>query len=212
MPVTHQLHRAKESDLPLLDDLWRKVYGGDGSFSENPYGENREIFFGTVDGEVAFATIVHDLPLVIRGVTVRCAGIGAVATLPEYRTKKVGTHFLGELLKVAAGDGFAISSLYGFRETFYRRLGFESCGYRWQLRVEEHRLPNLESDLAVRRVALEEVSDLNDCFERFIAGFSGGCLRSEARWRRRLGKVPPSVFALGDPVEAYLWCDPSGFF
>lgn len=82
-----------------------------GAFDEN----------GTLMGRI----LNHKYDLYLDGKTVRAGGIGAVATLPEYRDKGVIREIFNELLPAAYKDGEVISTLYPFKHEFYRKFGYE---------------------------------------------------------------------------------------
>ena len=82
-----------------------------GAFDEN----------GTLMGRI----INHKFDFYLDGKTVRTGGIGAVATLPEYRDKGVVKAIFRELLPAAYKDGEVLSALYPFKHEFYRKAGYE---------------------------------------------------------------------------------------
>ncbi|MBR3518114.1 MAG: GNAT family N-acetyltransferase [Lachnospiraceae bacterium] len=76
---------------------------------------------GTLMGRI----LNHKYDLYLDGSTVRAGGIGAVATLPEYRDHGVIKAIFRELLPAAYKDGEVISTLYPFKHEFYRKQGYE---------------------------------------------------------------------------------------
>jgi predicted acetyltransferase len=101
--------------------------------------------------------------------------------------------------------GLAVAALYAFREPFYRRLGYASCGWRWQIKCPVHRLPPTEGGLVACRLPAEQAPALDPVYVGFVRARSGSFLRTADDWRERLGKRPPLVYAFGNPAEAYLW-------
>ncbi|MBA4292944.1 hypothetical protein C0431_08215 [bacterium] len=204
---------AEPADYPLALRIWQKVYGADVFPEERmtPLAFHRFVigFVGEVAG---FAAIVCDYPTFWRGQVVPCAGIGAVATLPEFRGGGIGQQMMDGVVGLCREAGSEISSLYGFREPFYRKSGYEACGWRWQIRCPVDQLPKVGGDLVVREIDPADVRELDDCYRGFARRFNGSCERIEAHWSRRLGKKPPQIYAVGDPVEGYLWCNPHGFW
>ena len=82
-----------------------------GAFDEN----------GTLMGRI----INNKFDFYLDGKTVRCGGIGGVATLPEYRGRGAIREIFKELLPAAYKDGEVISALYPFKHEFYRKQGYE---------------------------------------------------------------------------------------
>ena len=64
------------------------------------------------------------------GTPVRNGGIGAVSTLPEYRTEGAVREIFRKLLPAAYVDGEVISTLYPFSHAFYRKFGYETVCWK----------------------------------------------------------------------------------
>lgn len=193
--------------------VWQKVYSPE-VFADDwgTPAEFQRFLIGRVDGQVAFAAVVCDYPTYVRGQVLDCAGIAAVGTLPEYRGSGTGQAMMDATMGLIREAGYQIATLYAFREPFYRKSGFEACGWRWQIKCPIHQLPKVEYALPVREVAPEEIRCVEECYAEFAQRFSGSCARLGPHWVRRLGKKPPQIYAVGDPVEGYLWCNPHGFW
>lgn len=204
---------AEPADFPLALRIWQKVYGAD-IFPEErmvPLSFQRFVI-GFVDGVPGFAAVVCDYPTFWQKQVVPCAGIAAVATLPEYRGGGIGQRMMDGVVGLCRDAGYEISSLYGFREPFYRKSGYEACGWRWQAKVPVDQMPCVGGDLVIREIDASDVFALNACYQDFAQRFNGSCDRTLEHWKRRLGKKPAQIYAVGDPIEGYLWCNPHGFW
>lgn len=204
---------ASPRDYPDCLKVWQRVYGVE-VFSDDwtePL-EFQRFIIGRVGGRPAFAAVICDYPTLVRGQLLSCAGIAAVGVLPEFRGSGTGQQMMDATMALVREAGYEIASLYAFREPFYRKSGFEACGWRWQIKCPIHQLPQAECDLPVREVESGEVAILADCYRAFIRQFSGSCDRTPAHWARRLGRKPPQIYAVGNPIEGYLWCNPHGFW
>lgn len=137
-----------------------------------------------------------DLPL---------GGIAGVATLPEHRQAGHASNLMLASLRHMKDRGLLVAALYPYREAYYRRFGYEYCGWRWRLSAPTHRLTREKLDMPVRRLTPDEALELDPCYTKFVRGLSGSALRTPARWRRRLGKRVSLIYAVGDPIEGYFW-------
>ncbi len=193
--------------------IWKRVYGPD-IFPEETIEpiEFQRFVVGYVGDQAAFAAIVCDYPTFWRGEVVRGAGVAAVGTLPEFRGGRVGQQMMDRLMGLLKEAKYEVASLYGFREPFYRKSGFEACGWRWRISCPVHQLPKISGELEVREVSPDYVAELMGCYRQFAARFNGSCDRTPEHWKRRLGKKPPQIYAVGKPVEGYLWTNPYGFW
>ena len=208
--------RTAESpaDDPRLKEVWDWIWGGHAPDDEQlrapSQGEVR--LLAEVDGKTAGACIAHDF-LVARGTAdLKCGGVAAVGTLPAFRGQGVAHKMMVDLMYAMRDSGHQIASLYAFREKYYRKFGYEVCGWRWELDVPVDRMPRFESDLPVKSVSPEELDQLDGVYNSFIRGFSGSVVRRRDQWERRMGKKPPMVIAVGDPIEGYCWATVKEFW
>ncbi len=155
-------------------------------------------------GEAAAACRIHDYPMVRGSRTLRSAGVAAVGTLVPFRSQGAGRALMEGVLRHARDEGFAISSLFGFRESYYRAFGYEACGWRWHLEARESCLPRVRSDLPLRRAELSELHEFEPVFDAMIRRFSGPSLRTEADWKHRIGAPDAAIYVVGEPAEAYM--------
>ena len=77
------------------------------------------------NGKLMGRIINNKFEFYLDGKPVRCGGIGAVATLPEYRGQGVIKAIFRKLLQAAYKDGEVISTLFPFKHEFYRKQGYE---------------------------------------------------------------------------------------
>lgn len=211
MPDIKLVQLATEAQYEAFAKVWADVYGP--GWDERNHPHPHPFYLGTVDEEPAFAVSIEEYNVHVRGQFFKAAAVGGVATLGHFRNTGVGTQCLHLLDKVCAEREFDLGLLYGFREPFYRNVGYEHSGWRWKIRAESHRLPKLKQTLPARQIPSETAhAVLQNCHTEFIKTFNGTAIRTPLLWKRRLGKVPPVIYALGDPVEAYFWCNIQGFW
>ena len=79
------------------------------------------------DNNTLMARVINNkYDFYVDGTAVKAGGIGAVATLPEYRNKGAVRAIFQELLPSAYANGEVISALYPFKHEFYRKFGYET--------------------------------------------------------------------------------------
>lgn len=210
------MHLADERDFDALNHVWAHVYGdGDTSEALDPPEAGTTFWIGSVDGTPAWAAQVHSYNLARRpwDFTLKCAGVAAVATLIEHRNSGLAQYCMHQLLLECRAMRFDVSMLYAYRDSFYRKVGYATCGWRWRIKVPGTRMPKTAGELAARQVRPEDAERvLGPCHRQFISTFSGSAVREAVDWKDRLGKKPPYIYAVGDPVEGYLWARPQGFW
>jgi predicted acetyltransferase len=167
-----------------------------GNFTTHP-------FVAEQDGRIMGAFNIVDLTCTIgdRG-TLKCGGIAGVAVAPEFRHLGVGSAMMRWSIPYMKSQGYQIASLYAFRESFYRKFGYELCGHRIELTVPAHRLPRIKPELPVRKIAWDDPSALQACHKAFCRRYSGMNFREAWHWKRVLDEKK-SIYVVGDPIEAY---------
>ena len=189
------------------------VYEGrrtDADWVDKPEGTRH--FVAYLDDVPASACQVHDYTLAIGEADLKCGGIAMVGTLGEHRRTGVGAELMQHALVEMRHSGVPLAALYAYREPYYRRLGYEVCGWRWLLRCPQHRIPKTECELPLRRLDVEDVEQLAQAYTPFARRRSGCALRTPEQWRIRLGSKPPMIYVAGNPIEAYAWVHIDGFW
>ncbi|MBS1705106.1 MAG: GNAT family N-acetyltransferase [Armatimonadetes bacterium] len=202
-------------DLDLYRKVIQVVYNRDEVVSAERVPLNKGELVGiAVDGtEVlgGFMAIPYELS---RGEAFfKTGGIAAVGVCPEARTGGLG----GDLMRFALTEmkkaGYELAALYAYRDWYYRKFGYEVVGRRWQVKCPPHRMPIVEQELPVRKLTADQVEELSPCYEAFSRMVAGCHKRDAQAWKERLGEKVPMIYAVGDPVEGYLWTHmPGGFW
>ena len=205
MPFTVR-EASYPQDADAIQPVWSWVYEQSApSEPLDPPLEGQRWYLGEEDGRAAVACKVHGYTVARGEADLRCGGVAAVATLIEHRQKGYGMKFMEGVLPMMREAGHVVASLYAFRDPFYAKVGYGTSGWRWKIVCPSNRLPKGECTMPVRQLTPEETPQLTPVHTRFVRGFSGSPLRTPQVWKRRMGTKPPMVYAIGDPVEAYLW-------
>lgn len=134
--------------------------------------------------------------------TLPCGAIAGVAVDPLSRRTGVGSRMMRDCVRLQREEGFPISALYPYREPFYRKAGYQTCGVRYRITCPAERLPKVEHGLPVRRIGHEEFAQLDLAFESFARKRSGLNIRTPVYWGSVLNERQ-AIYVAGDPVEAY---------
>lgn len=174
---------------------------------ENRVFKTTQPFVAELDGQVVGCFNVLDLSC-NRGdrANLKCAGIAGVAVAPEFRHLGVGSRMMSWAVPHLKAQGYHMASLYGFREGFYRKFGYQVCGLKVEISCPSHRLPRLAPELPVRKIPYDAPEPLQACLESFAKNLSGMNIRNDMHWGRVLDEKK-SIYAVGDPVEAYAIVD-----
>lgn len=157
------------------------------------------------DGRIVAFFVVGPMQATMPAGPLRCAGIAAVAVRPEARSTGIGRAMMRWAVPQLRERGYSLASLYAFRESFYRPVGYEVVGLRYKIVCPHHRLPRVPSDLPVRAMDEDGWKDAVPVYEAFASRYTGMNLRSPAQWltvtRGTGGKT--RLFVIGEPAQAY---------
>lgn len=158
---------------------------------------------GELDGKVVTAFIAKQMKATRRDAVLDSVGIASVGVLPEFRNRGAADAMMRFAIDWMRGCHYSVSSLYAFRESYYRKFGWEAVGNRVKVKCPTHRFPAIQSTLPVRQT--RDWRDLQSCYEAFAKRFSGMNIRQESFWKRIVdpSDPPPLLYAIGDPVQAY---------
>lgn len=187
--------------------IWQDAFVGDHAELREDWFEHPEatLLVWEDEGRILGTVRVHRFGATRLGAVIPCGGLAVVAVDVAHRRGGLGHRILEDALAWMRAEGTPLSSLYAFREGWYRRLGYEVSGVRWRISAPTHRLPDTGAELPIRTVAAEDWRQLQPVHEAFCRRYSGMNPRSEARWMRVLkpGGKENTILIAGDPAEAY---------
>lgn len=200
------VRRYRDADSEAFGHVRAMTYRGGA-----PVGPEEKIlredclgYVGELGGSIVAACTVLRMTCNIDGTQLPCAGIAAVAVNPEERGGGIGSQLMAKSQELIREDGFAVASLYPFREPFYRKSEFATCGARIHIKVPVHRLANLKETVSVRHLDHAKWPCIRSCADTFYARYNGSNVRGDVQWWRNMGgDTPFAIYAAGDPVEAF---------
>jgi predicted acetyltransferase len=168
-------------------------------------GEEASAFVAEQDGKLAGGFRIRHMTVTCREALLRCGGISSVAVAPEYRQRGVGSAMMTWALAHMRARGWQVTALHAFRESYYRRFGWECAGRRVQITCPQWRFPRLTCGLPVQQLRLEDWAALEPAYRTFAMAYSGMALRKSLRLSRITTSSgnPALVYAVGEPIEAY---------
>jgi len=132
-------------------------------------GRKGVTYVAAYDGEEVLATAAGShMTQNVRGVTYPMSGIWGVVTHPGYRRQGHSREVLSELLSILRRDGYPLSCLYPFRESFYERLGYVTFHLPKVVHLKPAALlPALKMDLA-GEVQMELIADGYEAYRGYL--------------------------------------------
>ena len=173
---------------------------------ENDWGQGTYRHWGAFDddGMLMAHMLDHQYESWLDGTLVRNGGIGAVSTLPEYRTDGAVREIFRKLIPAAYADGEVISTLYPFSHAFYRKFGYETVCWKNVYEFSPAVLRGYVFGGKVRQWKTgDPVSDWTKLYNAFSSSFNLAISRDDAR----MGKHLEGVFYKDRKFGYMLWED-----
>ena len=189
---------------------------------ERAFGE-RELFARYLDGdpnldlEDTFLAVDQSRPVScvqlfsrsirLRRHAVELAGIGSVATHPDYRGHGLASRLVSDAIEEAQRRQCPIGLLFTQQFSLYERLGWRQISQRqFKLRGGDGESP-VDADL--RRFEASDLEEVRELYANYTDGLSGCTLRDANYWRAQLrfNATPEERFRVavrGDRLMAYV--------
>jgi len=170
------VERAKKSEYEKIQRFLESAYGHSYNWFPLSYPqvwrkENTEFkntFIIKEKGEIVSLVRIFPLPLILNGIEVNFAGIGAVATSYSHRGKGYMSVLLQECFKEMKKQKFPLSILWGDRYR-YKNFGYEVAGKKVFITITSRGLAKnkIESDKNTKRFQGEK-----EIFEKIIKAYN----------------------------------------
>jgi len=156
-------------------------------FKDNPYLAAEDTMVVTIGGRIAGHASGYRLTMSLMGKDVPVRGIAAVAVVPEFRRRGVADALLVGLHRQMRRRGEALSMLYAFRMSFYRKFGYGVVEWVDHARVAPARLPGSPLRKNVRHlVRPDDYALVRRLYEKSRAQGTGAFVRKDAWWDIRV--------------------------
>ncbi len=133
-------------------------------------------------------------------------GIGAVATLPQYRKGGSIRKIFEVALKEMYDEGQLFSYLYPFRSDFYRKFGYELGAYLSTYTYQSANCRALPQTGSVRQAQTDaDWENIKCIYNEYICDKNMAVSRNEANWAGKRKQTPEK-----DRTYAYIWHNDAG--
>jgi len=159
-------------------------------YTDHPRFGLKDVRVGELDGEIVASLVLYPLLAWVRGQRLPVVGVGSVAVSPEHRRRGVGEALMRAALREMRQNGRALSALYAFRGSYYRRLGYGVIEVVHPLAFSPSHLPDSDEARQVRRLMLPDRPAVQALYERVGAQGHFALVRKPEWWERRLWTYP----------------------
>jgi predicted acetyltransferase len=187
---------ARRTDVETLADLGFRAYRVSSLekrrefYTDHPRFGLKDVRVGEVDGQIVASMVLYPFSAHVRGQQVPVTGIGSVAVSPEHRRRGIGEAFLRSALREMRSNGQAISVLYPFRGSYYRKLGYGTFEMVHLMAIAAGSLPSADETRGVRRLMLPDRPAVQALYDQVAAHGHFALARTVDWWNRRLWGYP----------------------
>jgi predicted acetyltransferase len=207
---------ARRTDVETLAELGLRAYRVSSLeqrrefYTDHPRFGLRDVRVGEIDGQVVCSMVLYPFTTFVRGHAVPLTGVGSVAVSPEHRRRGIGEALLRAMLREARQQGQALSVLYPFRGSFYRKLGYGTIEGTHSLAFAPSNLRPSEEARRVRRLMLPDRPVVEALFDRVAQQGHFALARRHEWWTRRLWTHYPGDWVVYEGrrrglIEGYLY-------
>ncbi len=195
-PPALRYRPARRTDVETLAELGARVYRVSSLeqrrefYTDHPRFGLRDVRIGELDGRVVASLVLYSHTAFVRGQGLGVTGVGSVAVSPEHRRRGVGETLMRMALREMRQQGRALSMLYAFRDSFYRKLGYGAAERVQTLAINPANLPASEESRRARRLMLPDRPAVQALYERVAQQGHFALARTEEWWNRRLWTYP----------------------
>ncbi|MDX2132943.1 MAG: GNAT family N-acetyltransferase [Planctomycetota bacterium] len=204
---------AREDDLARLGLLVHEAFSGAQEGAEawmRSHGvANVRVVRESADGQPVACLSRIVMGQFFGGRSVPMVGIAGVATDVTRRGGGLGKRLMGACVRELAAEGVALSALYASTRAFYRRVGYESAGGRYEYEIPIPKIPTCRAELEVRRLTDDDQPAMTRCYEAVARSQNGMLDRGPYCWGRvwKFRENPYRVFGAVGPtgdLEGYV--------
>ncbi|MEX2584378.1 MAG: GNAT family N-acetyltransferase [Gemmatimonadota bacterium] len=153
------------------------------SLRDSPRGGVETLWVGEREGRIVAACRLLRFQQWIGGVTIPMMGLSTVAIAPTHRRRGLAGQLVTTGLRHAGERGDAVSALFPFRTSFYRRLGYGMAGHALQYQFPPAALPDHPSRARVEIAESQEArAEIASVYGRWAPGQTGQLERPDRAW------------------------------
>jgi predicted N-acetyltransferase YhbS len=192
--VTQRIHcrPARESELPELGELAHgafqlgSVEGWQRWLSDNPHRRPEDVTVALWEGRPVGVAVALRLTLALAGRDVPLRGVAGVGVHPAYRQRGVGDALMRSCLDALRAQGTALSMLYPFKLSFYRRYGYGLSELLELFSGPPRTLPSSPLRAHVEPLPPTELPAVKALYDQARASATGPLQRSDWWWEKRV--------------------------
>ena len=195
-PPALRYRTARRTDVETLAELGFRAYRVRSIeqrrefYTDHPRFGLKDVRVGELDGQIVASLVLYPLTAFVRGQRLPLAGIGSVAVSPEHRRRGVGEALMRAVLRELRQGGRALSALYAFRGSYYKKLGYGVIETVHALAVSPANLPASDEARHVRRLKLPDRPAVEALYEKVAGQGHFALARAQEWWEKRLWTYP----------------------
>ena len=187
---------ARRTDVETLAELGMRAYRVSSLekrrefYTDHPRFGLRDVRVGELDGQIVASLVLYPFTAFVRGQRLPLIGVGSVAVSPEHRRRGIGEALIRAALREMRQNGQALSVLYAFRGSYYRKLGYGAIEITQPLAFAPANLPESDEARLTRRLMLPDRPAVQALYDRVASQGHFALARRPEWWNQRLWGYP----------------------
>jgi predicted acetyltransferase len=187
---------ARRTDVETLAELEYRAYRVSSVekrrefFLNHPRFTLRDVRVAELDGEIAATLVLYPLTAFVCGEPRPLIGVGSVAVSPEHRRRGVAEASMRAALREMRQKGHALSLLYPFRVSFYRKFGYGVIESVHLFSTPAANFPASDEARRVRRLRIPDRAPVQALYDRVAPRTNFALARKPEWWDQRLWNYP----------------------
>ncbi len=192
----YDIRKPNENDYPEMVRIVAEAYPGIGIFSEEArkkteerlrkVGDDRRVqYHCAFSGDKMVGLMrLHDFEMNVHGVKMLAGGVGNVAVDLVHKKAHVAKELMEFYLDHYEKKQAPLAILWPFRHDFYRKMGFGLGARTHRYAIKPQDLPSVGDKNKVRFLTADDVTAMNDCYNRYVPTRTGLIYEHEILWER----------------------------
>ena len=195
-PPALRYRPARRTDVETLAELGMRTWRVSSLekrrefYTDHPRFTLRDVRIGELDGQVVSSLVLYPLSAFVRGQKVPIVGVGSVSVSPEQRRRGIAEALMRSALRELRQRGSALSLLYAFRGSYYRKLGYGTIEVVHTMAFSPANLPGSDEARRTRRLMLPDRPAVQALYDRIAAQGHFALARTPEWWNQRLWGYP----------------------
>jgi predicted N-acetyltransferase YhbS len=185
MMIRMKIQGADRKNIQQAIDLSSNVFGSgflkDNYMREEDFNPSNIRLLYDKD-TLASTACVLPRKMYFDGLELKLAGIGGVATSPEFRGRGFAGALMKDTIKYMEEQGCALSMLYPYKASYYEKLGYRQVLFPFKV-IDIKNAPASQAGYRIKQALIPSCGGTKQVYDSFCRDKTGPVKRTASYWR-----------------------------